>query len=145
MLQSSSLRVFHLIDDVLKRSLTNESPQVDVPAGSLKVTLRSHQQAAIAAMEHTERELSKGMDCSGEIFYSPYAILGDSVGVGKSLMVLSHIARISTITPIYQRTTMGANSTLSTFSIKNTAFTDISEAGCLIIAVSYTHLRAHET
>jgi hypothetical protein len=133
MLQSSSLRVFHLIDDVLKRSLTNESPQVDVPAGSLKVTLRSHQQAAIAAMEHTERELSKGMDCSGEIFYSPYAILGDSVGVGKSLMVLSHIARISTITPIYQRTTMGANSTLSTFSIKNTAFTDISEAGCLII------------
>ena len=88
MLQSSSLRVFHLIDDVLKRSLTNESPQVDVPPGSLKVTLRSHQQAAIAAMEQTERELSKGMDCSGEIFYSSHAILGDSVGVGKSLMVL---------------------------------------------------------
>ena len=59
--------------------------------------------------------------------------MGDSVGVGKSLMVLGHIARISTIAPIKHRTTMGINSTNNTFSVKNSTFTDLSEAGSLII------------
>jgi hypothetical protein len=84
-------------------------------------------------MEARERELLGGLDCSGETLYSSYGILGDSVGVGKSLMVLGHISRLSTIEPLKSSVSMGRNSTDKLFSTKTNVFTDISEASSLII------------
>ena len=119
--------------DTLERGLNSDSATVDVPADSLKVSLRAHQQAVLAAMESQERELISGMPCSGETLYSSYGILGDSVGVGKSLMVLAHIARVASIPPLPTMKSLGANSSNKLFSIKSEQLTDMSGAGCLIV------------
>lgn len=84
-------------------------------------------------METKERELLNGMDCSGETLFSSYAVLGDSVGVGKSLMVLGHIARLASIPPLVSSTSMGQHSSNKVFSIKKNVFTSANEAGSLII------------
>ena len=130
---TQGLRVFNVMADTYKASLKVDAPCTDVPANSLKVTLRSHQQAALCAMEAKERELLGGMDCSGETLYSSYGILGDSVGVGKSLMVLGHIARLPTIPALKGSVSMGKKSTDAVFSTKYTSFTDLSEASALIV------------
>ena len=134
---SHNRRNFDVMRDVYTHSLESDSPLVEPPAGSLKVVLRAHQQAALAAMEKQEQSLMNGLDCSGETIYSSYAILGDSVGVGKSLMVLGHIARVDTTagntTSLKKSTSMGKHSTPTMFSIRTTTYTDLSEAGCLII------------
>jgi hypothetical protein len=99
----------------------------------MKVSLRGHQQAILAAMEESERQLISGMECAGETLYSSYGILGDSVGVGKSLMVLAHIARLPTLRPLPTMKTLGANSSNKFFSIKSEQITDMSGAGALIV------------
>ncbi len=119
--------------DVYESALTNNSPTVDAEPDTLKVTLRAHQQAALYAMESYERTLLSGMKCKNEVFYSNYGILGDSVGVGKSLMVLGHIGRLSSIPPLESFTTVRSNSSQNVFSIQSKKFNDASEANCLII------------
>ena len=126
-------RAFTLMADTLERGLDSNSPIVDAPPNSMKVGLRAHQQAVIASMEKTEQELISGMSCSGETLYSSYGILGDSVGVGKSLMVLAHIARLATLPPLPTIKTLGANSSYKMFSIKDDVAVDMSGAGCLIV------------
>ena len=126
-------RSFAIMADTLERGLDSNCPTVDVPPNTLKVSLRAHQQAVLAAMETSERELVSGMACSGETLYSSYGILGDSVGVGKSLMVLAHIARLGAIAPLQNIKTLGTNSSHKMFSIKTDTVTDISGAGALII------------
>ena len=126
-------RSFALMADTLERGLDSTSPTVDAPPTTMKVSLRAHQQAILAAMEKSEQELISGMECSGETLYSSYGILGDSVGVGKSLMVLAHIARIASLPPLRQMKTLGANSSNKMFSVKSQQFTDMSGAGCLIV------------
>jgi len=125
--------MFTIMNNVLVGSIKNDSPVVEPPADTMKIILRSHQQAALASMESMERKLVSGMDCSGETLYSSYGIMGDSVGVGKSLMVLGHIARLSVIPTLGPSTCMGPSSTNQVFSIRQDHITDISEAGCLII------------
>jgi hypothetical protein len=120
--------------ETLERGLDSSSPLADAPPNSMKVSLRTHQQAVLAAMENSERELISGMTCSGETLYSSYGILGDSVGVGKSLMVLAHIARVAAMPNSLQTIkTLGANSSHRMFSIKDDKVTDMSGAGALII------------
>jgi len=126
--------------DTLERGLDSTSPTVDAPPTTMKVSLRAHQQAILAAMEKSEQELISGMECSGETLYSSYGILGDSVGVGKSLMVLAHIARIASLAPLRQMKTLGANSSNKMFSVKSQQFTDMSGAGCLNV-VPHTLIR----
>jgi SNF2 family DNA or RNA helicase len=130
---SQTFKTFKVMSDVFVNSLTSQAPGVEPPADALKVTLRSHQQAALYRMEQLERSLVNGLDCSGETLYSSYGILGDSVGVGKSLMVLAHISRLATIPPLTNYMSMGASSSNNVFSIKQSAHTDLSEAGSLII------------
>jgi SNF2 family DNA or RNA helicase len=125
--------MFTLMADIINRSIKSDAPMVDVPPNTLKVTLRSHQQAALGVIERHEQELMNGMDCSGETLYSSYGIMGDSVGVGKSLMVLGHISRLHLIKPLNTASSMGQFSTNHVFSTKQEIITDISEAGCLII------------
>lgn len=70
---------------------------------------------------------------NNEHIYSNYAILGDSVGVGKSLMVLGHIARMNMIQPLIKYNTIHRLSSSNFFSIKRKKYSDLSEAGCLLV------------
>jgi hypothetical protein len=121
--------------DVYNGGLTSTHPSVDAPQGSLKVPLRRHQQTALKGMEDIEQRLIAGHDISGQRLYGDHAVLGDSVGVGKSLMVLGHIARVAkgVAAPIISRTHVQHNSSSHLFSLKTTTYTDLSEAGSLIV------------
>ena len=131
----SYTRQLNVILDVVNNGLTAESPTVDAPPDTLKVQLRVHQQAALKAMELKEEGLIGGLDISGDVLYGDYAILGDSVGVGKSYMVLGHIARIirGVIKPIEYHTEIGSNSSAHLFSIKKVVQSSATQAGCIIV------------
>ena len=121
--------------DVMNNGLVADDPAVDAPEGSMNIQLRAHQQTVLKAMEDKERNMTGGYDISGERLYGDYAILGDSVGVGKSYMVLGHIARVmwGAVPPITSYTEIQKYSSGHLFSLKNVDYTDISEAGCLIV------------
>ena len=130
---SYSQRALNVMLDTYKYALGPTAPLVEAPVDALKLPLRAHQQAVLAAMERQETSLLGGLDCSGERLYSSYAVLGDSVGVGKSLMVLGHIARLAVIPPLKSKIKMEPHSSAHMFSTLETPFTDASEAGCLVV------------
>ena len=120
--------------DAYKQALNPGAPAASVPDGFLKnIHLHVHQRASIKEMELKEQVLTRGYVINDETFFSSYAILGDSVGAGKSLMVLSHIARLPLLEPIHNITKVGSHSNTCSFSIKKQTFTDLSEAGCLLV------------
>jgi hypothetical protein len=119
---------------VHNESLVADASAVDAPEGALKVHLRSHQKTVLAAMERQEQQLTAGRSIGDQKLFSNYGILGDSVGVGKSLMILGHIARVmrGAVPPIGSHTQVDqTGGTL--FTVRTTPFTDLSEAGCLIV------------
>ena len=131
----SAIRRMNIMLDVVKNGLTSSSPAADVPADTFKIQLRQHQQAALAAMERKELDLTNGLDISGEMLYGDHAILGDSVGVGKSYMVLGHIARImrGAVKPLLTRMEVQKCASSHLFSTKKKTYDDLSEAGCIVV------------
>ena len=129
------LRALGVLKQGYSNGLTADDAHAEPPEGTLKVQLRSHQKTVLAAMEAREKQFSRGATVGSDILYSNYSILGDSVGVGKSLMILGHIARVmrGAIPPIEQTSQVDKSSSTGFFSIKQTMYTDISEAGCLIV------------
>lgn len=113
--------------------LKEDSPMVNVPEGSIKIPLHPHQRAIMAKMEDLEQSLMNGMPVENEIVTSNYGILGDSVGSGKSLMILGHIARLASVKPITKKSCINPQSDSNFFSVRTKEIKDISEAGCLII------------
>jgi SNF2 family DNA or RNA helicase len=113
--------------------LTESSPSVEPPDGAMKIPLHLHQKIVLKKMEDIEYTLTNGMDLKNEKMFSNYAILGDSVGAGKSLMVLAHIARLGTIAKISESNSILSSSSANIFSIVKKEYSDISEAGCLIM------------
>lgn len=86
--------ILSMIERVYAQSLTEQKPRAETPP-EIKVSLKSHQATLVAEMEAREISLRTGHVCSdNSVLYSRYAILGDAVGAGKSLAVLSHIARM---------------------------------------------------
>jgi hypothetical protein len=106
---------------------------VDVPENAIKVPLHDHQKATLLRMNEYEQDLSQGMRIGNERVYSNCAILGDSVGVGKSLMVLAHIARLPTLEAIPRQITIHSSSSRNMFSLRSIKYSDKKEAGSLII------------
>lgn len=86
-------------------------------------------------MEEVEQSFTRGKEVENDIVYSNYGILGDSVGAGKSLMILAHIARIeaSLVRPIAAHHIVGPASSTHFFSTRTKTHTDISEVGSLVI------------
>lgn len=82
-------------------ALTSESPIAPQPV-HITPPLRIHQLAALEAMRQKELSLQIGYKVyssatdTQETLFSKYAFLGDSVGVGKTLMVLGHISQMAT-------------------------------------------------
>jgi SNF2 family DNA or RNA helicase len=121
------------IHTVYKNSLSEDAHTIDTPP-SLKCELHAHQKAIASRMETIEKELTSGvMHNDDECMYSNYAILGDSVGVGKSLMVLAHIARVDKLPPLLKNNMLNKFSSSNFFSIKSCKYSKLTEAGCLII------------
>lgn len=131
---ASSLRgLLHHLDTVYTNSLDEDAPIAEVPAGAIKLPLHAHQKAALAAMERLERKTNEGYTIENESLFTRYGILGDSVGVGKSLMILGHIARIASLPPLDSRMQLTASSTSSCFSLRRVTVDTSGDAGCLII------------
>jgi hypothetical protein len=130
----SVVRRLNIMLDVTKNSLTAEDESVDAPPDSMKIPLRQHQKTALKGMERLENKLTSGFDVSGQRLYGDFAVLGDSVGVGKSYMILGHIARIMRgLPPIQSRHEIQRDSSPHIFSIKTTIFSNENEAGCIIV------------
>jgi SNF2 family DNA or RNA helicase len=116
---SSSIRDYlHHLHSVYSNALNENAPRANVDSSLIKIPLHPHQQAVLYKMEDMEQRLNKGMEVEDECVYSNYGILGDSVGVGKSLMVLSHISRLSSSPPLKSHTTIRGSSTPHMFSLK---------------------------
>lgn len=129
----STLKALNILNDAFRSSLHHNSPQVEQPS-DIKVSLRPHQKSILYQMEQNERELSKGMDVSGGKLYSRFGILGDGVGVGKSLMILGHISRLKKLAPIDNLPLLDVHSSSQIYSLyDNTYGQDMSGVGCLIV------------
>jgi hypothetical protein len=132
------------LNDVYLHSLQSGAATVEQPS-NIKVPLRNHQKAILYEMEQREQSLSKGMDVSGGRIFSRFAFLGDSVGVGKSLMVLGHISRLKYIPSLPQIPVLDSNSTSQMYSFHQQEFAaNKREIGCLIV-VPHTLYRQWQT
>lgn len=124
------LRHLHV---VYTNSLHEGSPQVDVPTEWVQLPLHAHQKAVLAKMAELEMGCITGLPIGQDRFFSNHGILGDSVGVGKSLMVLSHIARLKTAQPLPPHMAIHSHSSSNCFSIRTIPYGAQEEVGCLII------------
>ena len=138
------LKSIRCLNDAFLYSLKSGSPSVEQPS-TIKVSLRPHQKAILYEMEVREKSLSKGMDLSGAKIYSRFSFLGDGVGVGKSLMVLGHIARLKNLPPIPSIPVLDPNSTSQFYSLYENNSLDLTrDIGCLIV-VPHTLYRQWQT
>ena len=136
-----STLALRILNQAYVNELTSESPHVELTSPHLKVPLRAHQAAATQAMLDHEKRLSTGWDISGQTLFSSWGILGDGVGVGKSLTVLSHIAQLKSSTafsPKMPKLSMAATQYLYSME-KNT--TDLSDCRASLIVVPHTLFR----
>ena len=141
---SSSLRSLHILNDGYRYSLESTSDKAPQP-DEIKVQLRAHQKAVLYEMTQREMALQTGLDSSGEKLFCRFGILGDGVGIGKSLMVLGHIAQLKKHDPVNSYRILSEHSNSMMYSIKEEAYTrDLSGAGCLIV-VPHTLYKQWET
>lgn len=138
------LKSIRCLNDAYVYSLRSGSKDVEQPS-AIKVSLRPHQKAVLHEMEVREQQLSRGMDMSGAKIYSRFAFLGDGVGVGKSLMVLGHIARLKYLPSIPSIPILDPHSTSQMYSLHdNHILNHDKEIGCLIV-VPHTLYRQWQT
>lgn len=138
------LKSIRCLNDVYLYSLKSGSLTVEQPT-DIKTPLRNHQKAILYEMEKREQQLSKGMDLSGAKVFSRFGFLGDSVGVGKSLMVLGHIARLKYTPRLPSIPMLDSNSTSQMYCLHEHSFGEnMREIGCLIV-VPHTLYRQWQT
>ena len=131
---NETYRTLNVLSNVVARGLTSESPSIEEAIPEITVDLYPHQRTVLKAMEEYETVLTKGqMSVSGELLYANYGILGDTVGIGKSLMVLAHIARLKRGEPITSTKQVGSTSAKSMFSIQENIFSGEKEANSLLV------------
>ena len=139
-----TVKAIRVLNDAFRYSLDSGAPIAEQPP-EIKTPLRPHQKAVLYEMEARERMLSKGMDLSGSRLFSRFSFLGDGVGVGKSLMVLGHIARLKRIPRIESIPLLDTNSNPNIYSIHENYYgLDLSEVGSLIV-VPHTLYRQWQT
>jgi SNF2 family DNA or RNA helicase len=83
--------LLHVMNVPFSKELTAESPQIQQPS-AIRIPLKAHQRAVVHAMKEHELQGMNGIPYKGSKTYMNYGILGDEVGSGKSLAVLSFIA-----------------------------------------------------
>ncbi len=85
-----------MFQEIFSNGLTDASPLAQQPA-HIKPPLRLHQLAALNSMIVKEKGLRLGYSIPGsqDTLFSSFGILGDQVGVGKTLMTLGHISQMA--------------------------------------------------
>lgn len=130
---NNSLRSLNIFNDAYLHSLTSDSLREEQPS-TIKVQMYAHQRSVLHSMKQKEIELNKGMDISGTRLYSSFAILGDGVGVGKSLMVLGHISNLKRNDPIHHMQQLSEYGNANIYAVEEKdLYKDCSNAGCLIV------------
>uniref|UniRef100_A0A6C0D5A5 RING-type domain-containing protein n=1 Tax=viral metagenome TaxID=1070528 RepID=A0A6C0D5A5_9ZZZZ len=128
-----SINVLKILNDVYNNSLEDDELKVYTPIDNVKVPLRRHQHAVIEKMIEYENSFLKGYEKHSHTLFSKYAVLGDNVGVGKTLMILGHISSIKNNSKHMPFKLFDASSSKNFYSIVNSTVNDLSNAGCLII------------
>ena len=130
----SPFNTLKVLNDVYINSLEDDE-SVYLQPSLIKVPLRRHQHAILKKMKSYETELLEGSVQNDNILYSRYAILGDNVGVGKTLMVLSHIAQLRDQPRNLDYTRLHSDSSPNFYSLTKYSYQhmDISNAGCLVV------------
>ena len=126
----SPFNALKVLNDVYKNSL-NDDETIYSPISLINIPLRRHQHAIVEQMKKCELDFSKGVTYENNAIFSKYAILGDNVGVGKTLMVLSHIAQIRQ-QPALNFTSFHKDSNTNFYTLTKSV-NDMSNAGCLVI------------
>ena len=72
----------------------NETTGLAPQPAEIKVSLKPHQLTMIQAMKERETQCIDGFTIGDEVHYSQFAVLGDKVGSGKTLMMLGHLAQM---------------------------------------------------
>jgi hypothetical protein len=130
MTEISPLKILH---QAFNNSLEDDDLKTYAPIDSLKVGLRRHQHAVIERMKEYEDSSLNGNKIKNSKLYCKYGILGDSVGVGKTFMVLGHIGLIKDNRNVINFPNFNINSNRNMYSLESTVINDISNVGCLII------------
>jgi hypothetical protein len=131
-----TLRIINL---ALKYKIDTTSSQISQPPEIL-VPLRPHQRALVHAMIYREKESIHGIHFKNTRTYSNYGILGDEVGTGKSLSVLSYIAALKQETSSLQvQNRLYSNSRNHFFTLYKKEFT--TNIGTNVILVPHTIYR----
>ena len=133
-----------VLNEAYKGSLSSDATQCDQPT-EIRIPLRSHQKAILYSMAQRESKVSVVMDLCGAKLFSRFSFLGDGVGVGKSLMVLGHIARLKTMPVLPAIPHLDLNSSSQLYSLRDNKFAhDLSDSACLIV-VPHTLYRQWQT
>jgi hypothetical protein len=107
----------NLLNMLFQNSINTESPKLPQPS-NIRVPLRPHQLAIISAMNKLETDSINGREYNNYKTYSNFGFVGDEVGTGKSLMILSHIANNRNSTNNIESTKLINNSCNYLFTIK---------------------------
>ena len=137
-------KFFSMVSIPYENAVTENSMMITQPKAITK-NLRLHQKACIYEMIQKEASLKKGYSLGTETLFSKYGIVGDPVGVGKSLMVLGYIAHLkekpqAKVTNVQ---TLNEKSKKNIFSFINKEVKDISSCENLIV-VPHTIYRQWE-
>ncbi len=121
------------LDISFRGLLTNESVQASQPP-EIKVPLRPHQRALLHAMAEREKASMDGIQYENTTTFANYGILGDDVGTGKSLVVLSYIATMKSNPGFIQRRNMlYPNSRMNFFTTYSKTYETITGPSLIIV------------
>lgn len=130
MADNPTLNILH---QVYSNSLEDDVTKQYMPIESLKISLRRHQYAVIESMCNNEKDFLNGKTFNNSKVYSNYGILGDSVGVGKTFMVLGHIGLIKSQRNVIDFPNFNTTSNKHMYSLESNSLHDISNVGCLVV------------
>jgi SNF2 family DNA or RNA helicase len=135
--------ILKALDVAFRNSLKEDSPQIPQPA-AIKVPLRPHQRALIAAMKEREMASMNGIPYHGTKTYADYGVLGDEVGSGKSLVILGYLAHLKEQGGFSQvKNTLYRYSYSHLFTVYSRTYPDTS--GTSLIVVPHTLFRQWQT
>ncbi len=98
-----------LLDIIFKKSLNDTSPKTSQPH-QIKLPLRPHQQAIVSEMMSMEPRALSGHSFGNYKIFGNYGFIGDEVGTGKSLCVLSYISKMKeTPSPLVTKSLVNQN------------------------------------
>ena len=135
--------ILKALDVAFRNSLKEDSLQIQQPA-AIKVPLRPHQKALIAAMKEREMACMNGIPYYGTKTFADYGVLGDEVGSGKSLVILGYLAHLKEQGEFQQtRNSLYRYSYSHLFTVYSKTYPDMS--GTSLIVVPHTLFRQWQT